>query len=96
MSGFVVIDVETCGQLDLRKVGAARYAADPSTDVWCVAYAIDDQPVRLWVRGEPMPADLAAAIADPNYLIVAHNASFEIAIWKHILTPRYGWPELPQ
>jgi DNA polymerase len=25
--------------------------------------------------------------------IIAHNANFERTIWRHILTPRYGWPE---
>lgn len=27
--------------------------------------------------------------------VEAHNASFERAIWKHILTPRYDFPEVP-
>jgi DNA polymerase len=92
---FVVLDVETRSQLDLRRVGAARYAADPSTDVWCVAYAIDDQPVQIWLRGEPLPADLAPELlADPNCLLVAHNAGFERTVARYILTPRYGWPEI--
>ena len=30
--------------------------------------------------------------ADPDCLFVAHNAAFERAILRHILTPRYGWP----
>lgn len=92
----IVIDFETRSRVDLKKVGAARYAADPSTDVWCVGYAIDDQPVQLWRPGEPVPTDLIAAAADPDCMFVAHNAAFERAIWQHVLTPRYGWPELPQ
>lgn len=95
MAARVVIDFETRSQRDLKKVGAARYATDPSTDVWCVAFAIDDHPVRLWVRGEPLPADLIAAVADPDCLFVAHNAAFERAILTHILTPRYSWPDIP-
>ena len=31
-------DVEARSQVDLRKVGAARYAADPSTEALCAAY----------------------------------------------------------
>ena len=88
----VVIDIETRSQLDLRRVGAARYAADPSTDVWCVGFVVDDGPVQLWLPGSPVPAAIIEAAADPEYLFVAHNAAFERAIWRDILTPRYDWP----
>jgi DNA polymerase len=94
-SRFVVIDFETHSLRDLRKVGAHRCAADPSTDVWCVAYAIDDQPVQIWLRGEPVPPAILEAAADPEVLFVAHNAGFERAILQHILGPRYGWPAIP-
>lgn len=39
-----------------------------------------------------VPRDIIRAVVE-NWTIVAHNASFERVIWKHILTPRYGWPE---
>jgi len=85
-----VLDIETRSLLDLRKVGAARYARHQSTDVWCVGYAIDDQPVQIWLPGEPVPEAIAAAD-----VIVAHNAGFERTILEHILTPRYDWPAIP-
>ena len=92
----IVLDGETHSPLDLRKTGAWRYAAHPSTDVWCLGYAIDDQPVQIWLPGEPVPPAIIEAAADPNYVFVAHNAGFERAIFKHILTrPHYGWPEIP-
>jgi hypothetical protein len=37
-------DVETRATLDLKAVGAHRYAADPGTEVLCVAYAVDASP----------------------------------------------------
>ena len=40
-------DYETRSQVDLKKVGAHRYAADPSTEVLCMAFAVDDGPVQL-------------------------------------------------
>jgi DNA polymerase len=95
MTGFVVIDVETRSLADLKKVGAWRYAADPSTDVWCVGYAIDDDPVELWLPGEPVPPAILAAAADPGFVFVAHNAGFERAIFAHVLVPRYSWPAIP-
>jgi DNA polymerase len=91
----VVLDVETKSRIDLRKAGAWRYAADPSTDVWCVAFAVDDDPVELWLSGDPVPTAILDCAADPDALFVAHNAGFERAISKHILEPRYGWPGIP-
>jgi DNA polymerase len=41
-----------------------------------------------------MPAALLTAMYDPKTVFVAHNAAFERAIFKHILGPRYGWPEI--
>jgi DNA polymerase len=91
----VVLDVETRSSADLKKVGAHRYAADHTTDVWCVAYAIDDQPVALWLPGDPVPPNIVAAAADPDCKWAAHNCGFECPMLRHILTPRYGWPEIP-
>jgi DNA polymerase len=84
-----VLDIETRSVVDLKKVGAWRYATDPTTAVWCVGWALDDQPVRLWVPGEPVPEAIASAD-----VVVAHNSGFEIAISQHILVPRYGWPKV--
>ena len=89
--GTVIVDVETRSTLDLKKVGAARYAADPTTDVWCVAWCVDDGPVQLWIPGDPVPAEIADASE-----VVAHNAGFERAIFRHILTkPPHNWPDIP-
>ena len=45
-------DYETRSQVRLQLVGVHRYAADPSTEVLCCAYAIDDEPVQLWTPGD--------------------------------------------
>lgn len=89
-------DFETrSSRVDLRKVGVHRYAADPSTEVLCCAYAVDDGPVQLWVRGDPVPAEFIEAARNPNWVVVAHADHFEAAIERHIMAPRYGWPEIP-
>ena len=38
-------DFETRSRASLKTVGAHRYAVDPSTEVLCCAYAVDDEPV---------------------------------------------------
>ena len=46
------IDIETYSETDLPKAGVYRYAEDPSTEILCVCYAFDDEPVHLWVPFE--------------------------------------------
>jgi DNA polymerase len=88
-------DFETRSRAVLKTVGAHRYSADPTTEILCVAYAVDDEPVQLWVPGDPIPAELIEAACNPAWLVVAHNDAFETAIEHHVLAPRYGWPLIP-
>ena len=78
-------DYETRGQLLLKRVGNHRYAADPSTEVLCCAFAVDDEPVQLWTRGDPVPPEFVEAAADPSWIVCAHNDAFETAIEHHIM-----------
>ena len=82
-------------RVSLKKVGAAKYAADPSTEVLCVAYAVDDGPVQLWRPGDPVPPEFVEAAANPSWAVVAHNDAFETAIEQHVLAPRYSFPIVP-
>jgi DNA polymerase len=89
------IDFETRSAVDLRKTGVHVYAEDETTDTWCAAYAFGDGPVELWAPDDLFcPPEITEHIASGG-LIYAHNAAFERTIWKHILTPRYGWSEVP-
>ena len=58
--------------------------ADPSTEILCCAYAADDDPVQLWRLGDPVPPEFAQAARDPNWIVAAHNDTFETAIEQHI------------
>src|SRR3954454_22558197 len=80
-------DYETRSRANLKACGAARYAADPSTIVLCMAYAVDDGPVQQWRPGDPVPAAWLEAAVDPSWTVVAHNDAFESAIELHILHP---------
>src|SRR4051812_5836395 len=95
------IDLETRSAVELKKTGVYRYAEDASTDVWCAAYAVDGGCVDMWIPpqyekpgyGKSYAAEhIADLVARPDTVIVAHNASFERALWAGVLTPRYGWP----
>jgi len=62
----------------------------PTTKPLCVCFTLDDEPVKTWRPGEPLPEELFTV---PTF--VAHNAPFEINLWRYQLTPFYGWPEVP-
>lgn len=92
------IDFETRSTVDLKAAGLDNYAKHPTTDVWCMAWAIGDGPIEMWT---PATAPDAEGTGDflHDYVreggaVVAHNAQFELAIWNHIMVPRYGWPLL--
>ena len=88
-------DYETRGVLQLQNVGAWKYAADDRTEVLCCAFCVDDEPVKLWLPGDPVPAEFLEAANDPAWLVCAHNAQFELAIEHLIMRRRHGWPKIP-
>jgi AAA domain-containing protein len=88
---IVHLDFETRSKLPIDRVSTSRYAGDPSTEVLCAAYAVDDGAVELWKTGELVPD----VLADPSTCIAAHGATFEHAILEHILAPRFGWKSVP-
>jgi DNA polymerase bacteriophage-type len=90
----VVLDFETISALDLRLVGAWRYAEDPTTTILCLTYTLIGSEPRLWIPGTKDPI-LDTLVADPNAIFVAHNASFEKAIWRKIMVPDYGFADKP-
>jgi DNA polymerase len=88
-------DYETRSLLVLKVVGAHRYALDPSTEVRCCAYAVDDGPVRLWRPGDPVPAEFIEAAQNANWIVAAHNDAFETTIERNIMLRRHDWPMIP-
>jgi DNA polymerase len=84
------LDYESRSAVDLKKTGAYVYAEDESTDVWCAAYAIDNEPVKLW-HPDLDDRDIKHAIKHTE-TVHAWNAAFERAMTAGVLVPRYGWP----
>lgn len=94
-----VLDAETRSALELGRGGtnAVVYAQHPTTDLWLLRFAFDDDPetIYAWQPGDPVPQRIMDHVATGGGVVSAHNAGFEHAIWNHLLTPRYGWPALP-
>lgn len=85
------LDVETRSVVDLRKTNLYVYFDDPSTDLWCVAFAFGDDEPELWLPGQPCPSRIAEHI-ETGGVIHAYNAAFERQAWNKLLGPKYGWP----
>lgn len=86
------LDFETRSAVDIKKCGAWAYAAHPSTDVVCLAYAMDGEQPRV-LTGPRIRAGVRIHIP-AGVRLVAHSAHFEHAIFNFILHRRYGWPAL--
>ena len=88
----VSIDFETRSAVDLRKTGVYKYASDPSTDIWCMAYKAPwSDDVLVWQPGDEMDVRLEDWIVEGG-LLSAWNANFERVIWNEIMVGRYQWP----
>lgn len=103
MQKHVIIDFETRSEADLKKVGTARYAEDPSTEAKMMCWAYGDGPVRRWrgdvwleVGGWPdEPPQELFDLIEQGVIVEAHNAFFERMIWRNVMVKRYGWPDIP-
>jgi DNA polymerase len=88
----VSIDFETRSAVDLRKTGVYKYASDPSTDIWCMAYKAPwSDDVLVWQPGDAVDTHLEDWIVEGG-LLSAWNANFERTIWNEIMVGRYQWP----
>lgn len=87
------IDLETYSSVDITKAGAFKYVEAPDFEILLLAYAWDDDPVRVLdlTNGghydtQPKEGDvydqyhrIVPALSDPNVVKVAHNSAFERA-----------------
>lgn len=91
---WVVTDFETVNTtVNLKKVGAWRYAQDPDTSVLCFNWSHMGNAWEAWTPGDKLDA-LLKLVQDEECTFISFG-DFERAIWKHIMVPDYGLPELP-
>ncbi len=92
----VEIDFETYSELNLRDVGAFRYAEHPSTEVMVLTWSMPGRDwVRSWQPGLPDPEFVRWIDEEDGPVIVAaHNVLFEFAVWRGVCVRKYGWPRV--
>lgn len=81
---LLLVDIETFSSEDISKTGVFKYVEAPDFEILLLAYAWDDEPVRVIDLTTPDgdPDELVAvyaAIQDPDVVKVAHNSAFERA-----------------
>lgn len=92
----IYIDFESRSQADIWQVGAWMYSVHPSTEILCLAVAIDDGPVTLFTR-----ATLKTLLERVSFWVFegaefhAHNAYFERCMWQNIIVNRHNGPPIP-
>lgn len=92
------LDYETFSELDLKLVGAYRYASHPSTEILCASVSTDDEGPYLWINpkygaSDPRAVRLMERLANGDYLIWAHNSMFEWAITRYRWKKDIGLPK---
>ena len=82
-------DFESFSESDLKKVGAYRYANDPSTEILMCALAEGDEEPVLWLPPQyctpelyssDRAIELMESLSDPEVEIHAFNSEFESAL----------------
>jgi DNA polymerase len=102
----IYFDFESRSAANLTICGAWRYATDPTTQILCLNYAVDDGAIETWLPlwateelglpEQPIPTPfLALAAEPPAWKTIAHYAEFERAMHEHQLVARHGFPPIP-
>src|SRR5208282_6807562 len=91
---WVVIDFETASACDLKKSGAWRYAEDPTTEVLGLSYETNSGYKGDWAPGSSSRF-LFGLSENSDCVFIAHGAQFEKAIWRHVMVPEFGFPDVP-
>ena len=80
-SCILYTDIETYSGTDIKSSGSFKYMEDPDFEILLLAYAWDDEPVRVLDLRDPVDLeelpDIIAGLQDPNTIKVAHNSAFE-------------------
>lgn len=80
------IDLETFSSVDIKKAGLYKYVQSPDFQVLLLAYALDDQPVRvidlMELEEHPVMSrqelqNVLNALSRPDIIKYAYNAAFE-------------------
>lgn len=90
---WTCIDFETTSALNLKKVGAWKYAESPTTSILCACYSFMGEPWKAWYPAGPHD-DLMQWVNDDMNMFISFG-DFERAIWRRIMVEDLGFPDIP-
>jgi len=82
----LALDIETFSDISLTECGVYKYVDSPYFKILLLAYAFDDEPVKIVdiACGEKIPKNVEKAIFDKSVIKTAFNAQFErVCLSKH-------------
>lgn len=79
---FVDFETHATAKLSLRRLPLREYLS--RTHVTGFAWAVDDAPVQFVTDLEPHRQELEEYVNDPNTIIIAHNTSFDLRVWRDL------------
>ena len=91
MAHKLYIDIETFSSVDIRTAGLYKYAESEDFEVLLLAYAIDDEDVKLIDLTDDSDitwqklAEIERILTSFNYIKYAHNAHFEMECLRQAL-----------
>lgn len=85
MSYRVTMDFETRSAEPIKN-GIYRYTAHETFRILCMAWAVEEGPIELWLPGDDLPSWLY----DPEAELHAHNAMFE----RLVARSQVDWPRI--
>lgn len=95
-TGILGVDIETASAADIGN-GSWAYSLHPSTRVYVMVFAYATQAgpyeFRRWAPGQILDPTIVDYIRAGGAML-AHNTSFEKAIWQNILQPFYKFPPI--
>tara|TARA_R110000824_G_scaffold3241_1_gene15366 strand:+ start:3799 stop:5892 length:2094 start_codon:yes stop_codon:yes gene_type:complete len=94
---MLYLDLETRSQCDLIFHGLRRYCEDDSTQVICMAYCFDDEPMQFWWHFNKFPQEVIDHF-DSGGLCMAQNSEFERHLFDYVISNDYNFspPKLEQ
>ncbi len=105
----LTIDFETRGSVNLKTSGLFKYAESPDTDIICISFKdsnalspcvyYTEKFAALLPEGHRLPLvkdiGLLTRLFGLVDVIEAHNATFEMIMWREVMAKRRGMPDIP-
>jgi DNA polymerase bacteriophage-type len=94
VSNFCLFDFEATNSDPklLKDGGAWRYSEDLLTEILCLVFYYRGK-IYYWRPGKAGP--LLRKLAADRSVTFIRQGDFELAMWRNMMVPNYGFPELP-